>query len=172
MARWSRRGVVEAGVASELPTETGERLLAATRDADGRQLVGSDRALYVPAEGGWHRTPWQRIDHATWDRESEALVVVEVADYGQPQPRYEFAMADPGQFLELVRERVTASVLGTRHFPLPDGEWLQVIARRAPVADGEVDWSVRLADSLDPSDPSVLRLVDQALADARDELGV
>ena len=172
MARWSRRSVVDAEVASQLSTETGERLLAATRDANGRQIVGSDRALYVPVDGGWHRMPWQRIDQATWDRETEALVVIEVADYGQPQPRYEFAVPEPGQLLEFVRERVTASVLLTRYVPLPDGEELQVIARRAPVADSEVDWFVRLGDTLDPSDPSVVRLVEQALADAQDELGV
>lgn len=172
MTRWSRRSVVDADIAATLPTEAGERLLAATREAAGRWLVGSDRALYVPRDDGWHRIPWEQIDQATWDRESEALVVVEIADFGQPQPRYEFAVAEPGQLLELVRERVTASVLLTRHVPMPGSQGLQVMARRAPVAGGEVDWSVRLAESLDPSDPDVVRTVEQALADAKAELGV
>src|SRR5262245_31141467 len=172
MTRWSRRSVVDADVVAQLPTEAGERLLAATQETTGRSLVGSDRALYVPCDDGWHRLPWEQIDQATWDRESGALVVVEIADYGQPQPRYEFAVAEPGQLLELVRERVTASVLLTRHVPVPGSKGLQVVARRAPVAGGEVDWSVRLADSLDPSDPDVLRAVERALTDAKAELGV
>ena len=164
--------MVDADVASKLPTEAGERLLAATRDATGRWLVGSDRALYVPHDDGWHRMPWQQIDQATWDRESESLVVVEIADYGQPQPRHEFAVAEPGQLLELVRERVTASVLLTRHVPVPGSQGLQLVARRAPVAGGVVDWSVRLAESLDPSDPDVLRAVERALTEAKADLGV
>src|SRR5262245_17330174 len=172
MTRWSRRSVVDADVAAKLPTEAVERLLAATREATGQWLVGSDRALYVPRDDGWHRMPWEQIDQATWDRETEALVVVEIADFGEPQPRHEFAVAEPGQLLELVRERVTASVLLTRHVPMPGSQGLQVVARRAPVAGGEVDWSVRLGDSLDPSDPDVLRAVEQALTDAKAELGV
>lgn len=164
--------MVDADVAARLPTEAGERLLAATREATGRWIVGSDRALYAPRDDGWHRMPWQQIDQATWDRDSEAFVVVEIADYGQPQPRLEFAVAEPGQLLELVRERVTASVLLTRHVPMAGSQGLQVVARRAPVAGGEVDWSVRLGDSLDPSDPDVLRAVERALTDAKAELGV
>ena len=172
MARWSRRSVVDADVASELPTEAGERPLAATRDAVGRWLVGSDRALYLPGDDGWRRLPWERVDQASWDRESEALLVVEVADFGHPQPRHEIVVVEPGQLLELIRERVTASVLLTRHVPLPGSEGLQVVARRAPVAGAEVDWSIRLGDSLDPSDPEVIRAVERGLADAQADLGV
>jgi hypothetical protein len=169
--RWSRRSPVDADVLSALPTEPGERALAATH-VDGRWHVGTDRALYLRQDVDWHRIPWERIDQASWDRDTERLVVVEVADYGQPQPRHEVAMDDPGQLLELVRERVTASILLSRHVPVPGSRGLQVIARRSPAAGGDVDWSVRLADSLDPADPEVARAVEAALAEARSELGV
>jgi hypothetical protein len=172
MTRWSRHRVIDPETWARLPSEPRERPLAATRDADGEWLVGSDRALYLPAADGWRRLPWHRIDQARWDRDTERLVVVEVADFGDPQPRLEVAMTDPGQLLELVRERVTASILLTRHVPVAGSRGLQVVARRSPVAGGEVDWSVRLADSLDPHDPHVARAVEEALAEARDELGV
>jgi hypothetical protein len=169
--RRSRRTPVDAEILAQLPTETGERALAATQ-VDGEWHVGTDRALYLRTDSGWHRIPWQRVDQATWDRDTERFVVVEVADFGQPQPRHEIAMADPGQLLELVRERVTASILLSRHVPVPGSRGMQVIARRAPVPGGEVDWSVRLAESLDPADPQVVRAVEEALAEARSELGV
>jgi hypothetical protein len=172
MTRWSWHRVVDPEVWAQLPTESEERPLAATRDADGGWLVGSDRALYLAADDGWRRLPWHRIDQAQWDRDTERLVVVELADFGEPQPRYEIAMNDPGQMLELIRERVTASILLSRYVPVSGRRGLQVVARRSPIADGEVDWSVRLADSLDPSDPEVSRAVERALAEARDELGV
>lgn len=164
--------MVEPEVWRQLPTAPGERPLTAAHDADGGWLVGTDRALYLDADDGWRRLPWHRIDHARWDRDTERLVVVEIADFGEPQPRHEIAMTEPGSLLELVRERVTASILLTRHVPVPGSRGLQVVARRSPVADGEVDWSVRLADSLDPSDPEVARAVEQAIVEAGDELGV
>jgi hypothetical protein len=172
MTRWSRHRVVDPEVWAQLPTEPGERPLAATHDADGGRLVGTDRALYIAAADGWSRFPWHRIDQARWDRDTERLVVLELADFGEPQPRHEVAMTEPGQLLELVRERVTASILLTRYVPVSGSRGLQVVARRSPIADGEVDWSVRLADSLDPSDAEVARAVEHALIEARDELGV
>ena len=61
---------------------------------------------------------WERIDRARWDEESERLEVVEVADFGEPQPRHELALLEPRRLLDLVRDRVTASVLLTRHVPV------------------------------------------------------
>jgi len=152
--------------------EPGERVLAGARDAVGRWHVGTERALYVAHDDGWRRIPWERVDHGTWNRDTERFVVVEVADFGRPRPRHEIEMAEPGQLLELVRERVTASILMTRHVPVPGSKGLQVIARRPPVTEGEVEWSVRLPDSLDAADPAVSAAVERAIAEAQAELGV
>lgn len=172
MALWFRPRAVDPQVRARLPIEPGERILAGTRNADGTWHVGTDQALYLAQPDGWHRLPWERIDQATWDRDSERLVVVELADFGEPQPRHEIAMPEPGSLLELVRERVTASIMLTRHVPVSGSRGLQVIARRSPATDGEVDWSVRLDDALDPTDPEVVRAMERALAEARSELGV
>lgn len=173
MVRWKRHGGVDAETVARLPTAAGERVLAGAQDATSRWQVGTDRALYVArGDDTWHRIPWQRIDQGTWDRDTERFIVIEVADYGLPQPRHEIAIPEPGRLLEFVRERVTASILLTRHVPVPGSDGLQVVARRPPVAGGEVEWSVRLADSLDAGDPEVSGAVERALTAAKAELGV
>ncbi len=150
----------------------GERVLAAAQDADGRWHVGTDLALHVALPDGSRRLPWQSIDRASWNPDDERLVVIEVADFGQPEPRTSLSVAEPGNLLELVRERVTASVLLTRNVPVPGTRGLKVIARRAPNGTGDIDWSFWLDRRLDPSDPQVLEAAERGLAEARSELGM
>jgi hypothetical protein len=169
---WRRAEVVPADVRSGLALSPGERVLAAAADAEGRWTVGTDRALFVPAGDGWRQLAWERIDRARWDEESERLEVVEVADFGAIQPRHQLALVEPRRLLDLVRDRVTASVLLTRHVPVAGSRGLKVVARRSPVGDREVDWSCWLDDGLDPADPAVQRAVDEGLAAARAELGL
>lgn len=159
-------------VRADLPLEPGERVLAAAADDLGSWVVGTDRALHVPAPDGWRVLAWQRVDRAGWDRETERLEVVEVADFGAPQPRHELALSDPSRLLDLVRDRVTASVLLTRHVPVAGSRGLKVVARRSPTGRGEVDWSCWLDDGLDPDDPEVRRAVQEGLAAGRSELGL
>ncbi len=147
-------------------------MLAAAQDADGRWHVGTDLALHVALPDGSRRLPWQSIDRASWNPDDERLVVIEVADFGQPEPRTSLSVAEPGNLLELVRERVTASVLLTRNVPVPGTRGLKVIARRAPNGTGDIDWSFWLDRRLDPSDPQVLEAAERGLAEARSELGM
>ena len=169
-----RRGhdSLPAEVRAGLELSPGERVLAAARDSDGRWHVGTDLALHLATTDGVRRLPWQRIDRASWNPDDERLVVIEVADFGQPEPRTSFVVADPGNLLELVRERVTASVLLTRNVPVEGSRGLKVIARRAPNGTGEVDWSFWLDRRLDPSDPKVLEAAHRGLVEARSELGM
>lgn len=150
----------------------GERILAAAPDTAGRWHVGTDLALHVAGGEGTRRLPWQRIDRASWDPDDQRLVVVEVADFGQPEPRTSLAVDGPGRLLELVRERVTASVLLTRNVPVEGSRGLKVIARRAPSGAGDIDWSCWLDRSLDPHDPQVQAAAERGLAEARSELGL
>jgi hypothetical protein len=150
----------------------GERVLAAAQDKDGRWHVGTDLALHVTGAEHIRRLLWQRIDRASWNPDDERLVVVEVADFGQPEPRFSLQIAQPGNLLELVRERVSASVLLTRNVPVPGSRGLKVIARRSPNGTGEVDWSFWLDRHLDPGDPEVQAAAEQGLVEARSELGL
>ena len=166
----SSHGVPPA-VGERLRLAPGERVLAGAADADGRWIVGTDRALHLPADDGGQVLAWEDVDRASWDDDTERLVVVEVADFGETQPRHELALRDPMRLLDLIRERVTASVLLTRHVPVAGSRGLKVVARRSPTRQGEVIWSTWLDDGLDPADPEVRRAVEEGLAAARTELG-
>jgi hypothetical protein len=155
----------------ELDLVPGERVLAGAPDSDGVWVVGTDRALHIGVGQPARKLAWEQIDRASWDEETERLVVVEVADFGMPQPRHELAVRDPRRLLDLVRERVTASVLLTRHVPVSGSRGLKVVARRSPTRQGDVVWSTWLGEGLDPADPEVARAVDEAVAAARAELG-
>ncbi|GAA4801773.1 hypothetical protein ACFQ0K_13380 [Nocardioides caeni] len=154
-----------------LAVASGERILAwaeltAPEEGDRRAVAGTRDALYLP-----HRVPWEQVATATWDEEAGALRVVEVGRFGAEQPVHLLPMRDAGRLLQLVRERVTASMALQRHVPLADGRAIRVIARRSPGGHGDIAWFVDYDDGLDPADPAVLEQVERALASAQDELG-
>lgn len=161
-------------VVHALPTDTGERVLSGAQDDDGHWHVGTDAALYLGSDDGYQRRPWEDIEHATWDRGTRTLAVVEVADYGQAQPRHVLAFDQPGRFLELVRERVTASVLLTMPVTVT-GHGKRVVtavARRSPTRTGSVGFSFRLDQDLDPDDPNVVEAARKGLEQVREQLGL
>jgi hypothetical protein len=145
-------------------------VLASTRKPGGGWHVATSHALYVADDTGHRRVTWERVDRAAWDQDAERLVVVEVADFGEPQPRHELVVPQPSRLLEVVRERVTASVLMTRHVAVAGSRGLKVVARRPPAGGGEVQWSFWLDDGLEPSDPLVREAAEIGLAEARAEL--
>ncbi|MGZ4456716.1 MAG: hypothetical protein ACXVWV_12115, partial [Nocardioides sp.] len=108
---------------------------------------------------------------ADWDRDTSVLRVSEVGSWGAVRPEHALALDEPGLLLELVRERVTASVVLQRHVPLDGRRGLRVIARRAPRGDRPVRWVYEYDEGIDPDDPAVRRAAEEALAAARDEVG-
>lgn len=159
-----------AEVRHRLALEARERVLAGAVDEAGDWHVGTDRALHVASGAGWRRLPWERVDRADFDDESGRLRVVEVADFGEQEPTYELALVDPRRLLELVRERVTASVLLSRNVPVAGSRGVKVVARRSPIG-GPVEWSFVLDDGLRPDDARVVAAVAAGRADAEAELG-
>ncbi len=170
--RWRAPDPVPPDVRARLALGRGERVLAAAQDSAGRWHVGTDLALHLTGPDGFRRLPWQRIDRARWDPDDHRLVVTEVADFGQPQPRTSLAVEGPGRLLELVRERVTASVLLARNVPVEGTRGIKVVARRAPDGSGPIDWSWWLDRGLEPDDPRVREAAERGLAEARAELGL
>lgn len=158
-------------VQATMTLERGERVLASADDTSGQWLVGTDRSLHLQAGNDWVVLPWQRIDRAAWDDDAAALTVYPVADFGQVQRSHERTFAQAGPFLDLLRDRVNASVLLTRHVPVKGSRGLRVVARRPPVGDGPIEWSAVLDETLDPSDPQVVQAVERGLASAQAELG-
>ena len=92
-----------------------------------------------------------------------------MGEWGLSRPVHRFVLDEPGRLLELMRERVTASVVLQRRAVVRGRKGLNVIARRAPTG-GEVGWFVEYDEGVDPDDPSVRALAGQALERARSEL--
>lgn len=149
---------------SPTPVATGERVLASATLVGSEDVVaGTREALYV----GGHRLPWEHVHDASWDQESSLLTVTEV---GPEQTVHRLRVDNPVRLLQLVRERVTASVVLERVVPLPRGS-ARLVARRAGGGDREITWFVEYDAVVDAEDPAVLALVSAALGAARDDLG-
>ncbi|GAW49904.1 MULTISPECIES: hypothetical protein [unclassified Nocardioides] len=164
---------------SPIRTERGERLLA-TAEADGVHLGGTRDALYVvrPIGGGAFeladttRIPWEEVEAADWDLETSTLRVTEVGTWGETRPEHTFVIEEPGRLLELVRERVTASIVLQRHVAIAGRRGVRVIARRAPRGDRPVVWLYEYDDGVDPADPVVQAAATEALEAAQAEVGL
>lgn len=150
----------------------GEKVLAASPTADDTWLLGTRDALVIVGPDQTAHLPWETVESADWDRAAERFRVVEVGAYGQPQPRHDFDVTDPGLLLELVRERVTASVVLQRRVELRGRTGFFVIARRPPNGRGEISWAWQFDPGVDPEDPAVRAAADLGLRTAAEELGL
>jgi hypothetical protein len=151
----------------DLPLAKGESVLAWAAATDGTVVAGSRDALYL----GERRLPWEKVEAADWDRDEDRLRVSEVGTWGDSRVEHALTFDDPGRLLELVRERVTASVVLQRHVPVHGRRGLRVIARRAPRGDRPVVWFYEYDEGVDPQDPAVRQAAESALLAAREELG-
>jgi hypothetical protein len=145
----------------------GEKVLAYASSPDG-VVGGTAAALYLP-DG--RRIPWEQVEAADWDSGAETLRVSEVGRWGEQRPSYSLLLEDSGRLLQLVRERVTASVVLQRHVPIRGRRGVRVIARRAPTRGRELSWLFEYDEGIDPDDPFVAHAAQEALAAAQEEVG-
>lgn len=152
----------------------GERVLAWAQGPDGA-AAGTRDALVLSrasqAEPVVTRIPWEQVQAADWDQDSSVLRVSEVGHWGEVRPEHRLTLEEPGRLLQLVRERVTASVVLQRHVPVSGRQGVRVIARRAPRGDLPITWFLEYDQGVDPSDPEVRRLTRATLEAAQDEVG-
>ena len=151
-----------------IPVAAGERVLAWTATTTGEVIAGTREALYLDGV----RLAWEDVEAAHWDRDGEELRVTEVGRWAEPRVEHRHQIAEPRRLLELLRERVTASVLLVRHVPVQGRRGLRVIARRPPSGDRSLRWVYEYDEGVDPDDPVVRAAAEAALASARDEVGV
>ena len=135
----------------------GERLLAYAFTADGAPVLATDRALISPA----FHLGWAEIEHVTW-RDKR----LDVRENGQGGATHTLDMPEPGRLTDVVYDRVTATILISRHTALRGDLGVRVVARRDPRTSG-VTWQVRFDDGLDPADPDLREAADRFLADTR-----
>ena len=147
----------------------GERVLSWAESASG-VVAGTREALYLPGPPP-RRVPWEQVEAADWDLDTDTLRVSEVGTWGEPRPSYELTMTEPGRLLELVRERITASVVLQRHVPIRGKHGVRVIARRAPSGSRELSWLFEYDEGVDPADPFVEHAAREALTAAQNEVG-
>lgn len=158
-------------------TLVGARPLAFV-EADGTWIVGTRTDLVLVgaapdgATGEVTRIPWERVEGADWDREESRLRVTEVGRYGEPRPAYVFRMpeAEPAMLLQLIRERVTASVVLQRGRLVEGKRGLKVIGRRSP-GGGPISWMHEYDAGIDPDDPAVVAAAEALLRDAKADVG-
>jgi hypothetical protein len=153
--------------------EPGERLLAWAALAGGEWVAGTRDALYLPAG----RLPWEQVEAADWDQDLGRLRVSEVGRWGESRVEHglvldESAATEADRLLQLVRERVTASVLLVRHVPITGRRGVRVVARRAPSGRSPVLWIYEYDAGIDPDDPFVQAAAADALETARAHVGL
>ena len=164
---WRRSSLVP-----RIEVARGEKVLAVTSATDGRVLAGTRDAFYVATDGETRRVPWEQVEAADWDRDTDTFRLSEVGTWGEQRPVHTAVLTDPGRLLELVRERVTASVVLQRHVPVAGRRGLRVIARRAPSGAGGVQWVYEYDEGLDPDDPTVRDIARTTLEAMRREVGL
>jgi hypothetical protein len=147
------------------------RVLAWTESARG-WLAGTPTALHVvPSHGVPLRLAWEDVQHADWRADDEVLEVAAVGEFGRPRATYSFrlaASAATDRLVQLVRERVTASVVLQRRVTVAGTDGFTVLGRRSP-AGGPVAWFVDYDEGVQPD--QVAAEVDAAVAQARSEVG-
>jgi hypothetical protein len=177
MRRLLRRGpAVPPEVVARAGLPRGERVLAAAEARDGTWLLGSRSVLAIvptTSVGGPVVTlPWERVQAADWSRDDDRLRITEVGEYGAPKPRHLFRLDEPTRLLQLLRERVSASVVLQRRVVVSGRKGLFVIARRSPTGQGTIRWAYELDRGVDPDEPEVRRLAEAGLRAAAEELGL
>lgn len=113
---------------------------------------------------------WEQVQAADWDQDTSRLTVCEVGEFGRPREEVSYVLDDAGGLLQLIRERITASVVLQRHVPVVGKRGFRVIARRSPTG-GPLRWMHEYDEGVDPADPVVVRLAAEALDQARTEAG-
>ena len=154
---------------SRPPVDVGpdEAVLAWAETPDGLVLAGTRDAAYLDGE----RLPWEEVEAADWDSDTQLFRISEVGRWGEPRREHAFALPEPGRFLELVRERVTASGVLQRHVPVSGGRGVRVVARRAPRGDRPLAWFFEYVEGVDPDAPQVRAAAEAALQAAQQDVG-
>ncbi|MCC5575911.1 hypothetical protein IMZ11_09705 [Microtetraspora sp. AC03309] len=104
------------------------------------------------------------VDKATWDETGLTVAMTDGEIHRVPLP-------EPGLLPETIRERVTSSIVASKHVPLDARGGVRLVARRVPGAE-EPRWEFVFDPGLDPGDPGLRALAEQALEEVRRSLGV
>jgi hypothetical protein len=165
--RWSLKVArLPAAVRDALSLPRGERVLAHATTRGGSYTVVTGAALYLPSPGaGFVRLPWERIEHAQW---KDGRLHIRETGGGE---EHHVGLAEPGAVPGAVQERVTATIVVSRHGALPGGGGVRIVGRRGREG-GEPHWTFVFDAGLDPADPGLRAQAEQLLEDLRRQTGL
>ncbi len=188
---WSGRSVtLPTEVRPALGLRAGERQLAiAVRDPAGYAVATTRALLLVDADlAPASRLDWAEVLSVSWDTAGR-LDLVRADGTGLA-----VKLSEPGRVPEVVRERVMASIVVSRHVAIPAAaahgstvpvsaastsaasridpapRGARLVARRDPEQAG-IRWQVVLDPGVDGSDPSVIEQLGAELDALRRDLG-
>ena len=98
------------------------------------------------------------------------FTVTEVGHYGHSRAAYLFTLDNPVLLLQLIRERVTSSVVLQRGYLVEGKKGFKVIGRRSP-AGGPISWMHEFDAGIDPDRTDVQEAAEAALAQAKSDVG-
>lgn len=149
LPRLGRKALAPDDVTGTVELAKGEKVLATARDVDsGVWLVATTYAVclvdlgVVTEEGSsvvWRR-PWHEVDKGSWDRDS-SLLTIAWADRARPG---QWRLGDEALFLQVLRERVQASVVLAQELKLTGRRTGRAVIR-ADLATGDLLEQVVLA---------------------------
>lgn len=147
----------------------GERVLASDVTTDGSPVVATNHRLWLTTPDGLTSIGWADVERATFDQESDLLTVIETASMGNRPRRYRLRIEGALALLDVIRERVKASVILSRNVLIADGKGVRIAGRRRPDT-GALAWNVTADAGLDVANPEVRARIEAALAEIRAEL--
>lgn len=146
----------------------GDKILTYGRDVSEAIVVATDRALLLPLSYGQLRLTWDLVVRATWEPPIMELSVQGAP--GKPVAPIRVVLTEPADLPQVIRERVSDSIVAEQHVPLDGEKGARVIARRTE--DDGVRLAVMFDQGLDPRDPVLRARADEAIAALRAQWGI
>jgi hypothetical protein len=148
------------------PLAKGERVMAETKSIDDKlTLIATQVALHIDERA----IRWDQVLTAKWEEPN--LVLSVQMDPSSRAEQLSIGLEKARRFLEVVRDRVTSSVVMTERRSLPVGAVATFTARRRSDT-GEVIWSVIFDGNPDLTNPELMEQAQQVLTDLRGSLGI
>jgi hypothetical protein len=161
------RPALPAAATAALGLGRGERVLAVAGSGAGWLVATGHRFGQLDGDAGvrWLR-PWHEVDSASWSRAADALTLTFV-DSRRP---VELPVDADATFLQVVRERVQASVVVSLDLPLDPPRRARAALRQDLATGAIVEQLVLGRGTLDS--PEVAAAAAVAFARLRDDVGI
>ncbi|HEX4659123.1 MAG TPA: hypothetical protein VH307_17175 [Streptosporangiaceae bacterium] len=173
-AAWlARRSKTAQAKAARVPIRPGERVLTLDNGPAGSLVAATAAAVYIGGQGEpggtWCRSGWEEVIRSGWD-DRRCVLALTGAGLGGMW-RKELALDRHTALVELARERVSATLIGSAVVRHNDRVCSVVMARRLP-GSGQVIWVTLLNQADGTGDQAIRAKAAAAIADLRAQAGI